>query len=143
MDWRSRWIGGQRIAASRGSPAVMGALLGVLAVAEAIARAAVIGVSAQLGVVLGVLALATTLPLALLPPAGAAVAVTAACVISLAFFHTITVAGVAAELIALHRLGRTGASGRSTAACGRGAGDAVRGARAGGPASRSRRRPPS
>jgi signal transduction histidine kinase len=92
----------------------MGALLGPLAVAEAIARAAVIGLSAQVGLVLGVLALATTLPLALLPPAGAAVAVTAACAISLAFFHTITIAGTAAELIALYRLGRIGAPGRST-----------------------------
>jgi signal transduction histidine kinase len=46
--------------------------------------------------------------------AGAAVAVTAACAISLAFFHTITIAGAAAELIVLHRLGRSGAPGRST-----------------------------
>jgi len=36
----------------------MGAPLGVIAVVEAIARAAVIGVSAQVGLVLGVLALA-------------------------------------------------------------------------------------
>jgi signal transduction histidine kinase len=92
----------------------LGVALGVLSVVEAIARAAVIGVSAENGVVLGVLALATTLPLALLPAAGAAVAVTAACAISLGFFHTITVAGVAAELIALYRLGRSGAPGRST-----------------------------
>jgi signal transduction histidine kinase len=114
INWRSGGTGGQRIAASRGSTAITGALLGLLAVAEAIARAAMIGVSAQFGLVLGVLALATTLPIALLPPGGAAVAVTAACVVSLAFFHTITVAGVAAELIALHRLGRTGTPGRST-----------------------------
>jgi signal transduction histidine kinase len=114
MDWRSRWVRRQRIAAPRESPAVMGVSLGVLSVVEAIARAAVIGLSAEIGVVLGVLALATTLPLALLPAAGAAVAVTAACVISLAFFHTLTVFGAAAELIALHRLGRTGAPGRST-----------------------------
>ena len=92
----------------------MGALLGVIAVVEAIARAAIIGVSAQVGVVLGALAVATTLPLATLPPAGAALAVTAACVISLAFFHTITVAGVAAELIVLYRLGRVDPSGRRT-----------------------------
>jgi signal transduction histidine kinase len=113
MDWRSRWAGGRRIDASRRSTAAAGVLLGVLAVVEAVARAALIGLSAEVGVVLGVLALATALPLALLPPAGAAVAVTAACTISLAFFHTITVAGVAAELIALHRLGRTGARGPS------------------------------
>ncbi len=114
MDWRRRWVRRQRVAASRESPAVMGVALGVCSFVEAIARAAVISISAEIGVVLGVLALATTLPLALLPPAGAAVAVTAACVISLAFFHTLTVAGVAAELIALHRLGQSGAPGRST-----------------------------
>jgi signal transduction histidine kinase len=114
MDWRSRWVGRQGAAASREWPAVMGAALGVLSVIEATARAAVINLSAELGVVLGVLALATTLPLALLPPTGAAVAVTAACVISLAFFHTLTLAGVTAQLIALHRLGRCGRPGRST-----------------------------
>ncbi|HEY8859876.1 MAG TPA: sensor histidine kinase [Gaiellales bacterium] len=114
IDWRGRWIEGRRIAASRGSPAIMGAPLGVIAVVEAIARAAVIGVSVQVGLVLCVLALATTLPLATLPPAGAALAVTAACVISLAFFHTITVAGVATELIVLYRLGRIGPSERRT-----------------------------
>ena len=92
----------------------MGTPLGVIAVVEAIARAAVIGVSVQVGLVLCVLALATTLPLATLPPAGAALAVTAACVISLAFFHTITVAGVATELIVLYRLGRIGPSERRT-----------------------------
>ena len=114
MDRRRRWVGRQRVAASRDSPAAVGVALGVVSVVEAIARAAVISLSAEIGVVLAVLALATTLPLALLPPAGAAVAVTAACVISLAFFHTLTVAGVAAELIAIHRLGRSGAPGRST-----------------------------
>ena len=114
MDWRSRWMGGRRMVASRGSPAIAGALLGVPAATEAIARAAVIGVSAEVGLVLCVLALATTLPVALLPPTGAALAVTAACAISLAFFHTITVAGVAAELIVLYRLGRVGPPGPAT-----------------------------
>jgi signal transduction histidine kinase len=114
MDRRTRWVGTPRLAASRESPAVMGVSLGVLSVVEAIARASAISVSVEIGVVLGVLALATTLPLALLPTAGAAVAVTAACVISLAFFHTLTVFGAAAELIALYRFGRSGAPGRST-----------------------------
>jgi signal transduction histidine kinase len=113
MDRRTRWVGRQRAAPARATPAVMGVSLGALAVVEAIARAAVIGLSAEIGVVLGALALATTLPLALLPAAWAAVAVTAACVISLALFHTLTVFGLAAELIALHRLGRSAAPGRS------------------------------
>ena len=104
----------QGIAGSHQSPSVIGVALGGVAVVEAVARAAIIGTSAQIGVVLGVLALATTLPVALQSPVGAAVAVTAACVISLVFFHTITLAGVAAELFVLYRLGRTGAPGRST-----------------------------
>jgi signal transduction histidine kinase len=112
MDRRSRWVGG--VVASRGSAAVVGALLGLPAAVEAIVRAAVIGVSAEVGLVLSVLALATTLPVAMLPPTGAALAVTAACVISLAFFHTVTVAGVAAELIVLYRLGRVGPPGPGT-----------------------------
>jgi signal transduction histidine kinase len=114
MERRSRWARRQRVAASRESPAVIGVSLGVLAAVEAITRAAVISLSAEVGVVLGVVALATALPLALLPAAGAAVAVTAACVISLAFFHTLTVFGAAAQLIAVHRLGRSGAPARST-----------------------------
>ena len=111
---RGGGIGGWRIAASRVPAAVIGGLLGVLAFAEAITRAAVIGVNAQVGLVLSMLALATTLPIVLLPPVGAAVVLTAACVISLAFFHTITVAGAAAELIALHRLGRAVSTAPST-----------------------------
>ena len=56
------------------------------------------------------LALFSTLPLGLLwtYPAAAAVAVAAACVLSLAAFHTLTVAGLIAQLIALYRLGRSG-----------------------------------
>ncbi len=114
MDWRSRWVGGRRIVASRGSPAIAGALLGVPAAFEAIVRADFIGVTVEVGVVLCALALATTLPVAMLPPYGAALAVTAACVISLAFFHTITVAGAAAELIVVYRLGRVGPPGPGT-----------------------------
>ena len=114
MDWRGRWRGGQRIAASPGSPAAVATLLGVAALAEAIIRAAVIGEDVQVGLVLAVLAVATTLPVAVLPTPNAAVAVTAACLISLGFFHTLTVAGVAAELILLHRLGRTRPPGSRT-----------------------------
>ena len=56
------------------------------------------------------LALFTTLPLGLLwaYPAAAAVAVSAACVLSLSAFHALTVAGLIAELAALYRLGRSG-----------------------------------
>jgi signal transduction histidine kinase len=83
-------------------------VLGLLAVAESIARAVVTGATAQFGPALVLLALSTTLPLALLRPAGAALAVTAASVLSLALFHTLTVAGLAAQLIVLYQLGRNG-----------------------------------
>ena len=109
-DWRSGWADkGRRIAAAPQAPAVAGALLGLLAVAETIARAAGTGVSAQFTLVLCLLALSTTLPLALLRPAGAAMTVSAAGVMSLALFHTLTVAGLGAQLIVLYRLGRNGA----------------------------------
>jgi signal transduction histidine kinase len=92
--------------ASPYAPALAGALLGPLAVIEAITRAAVAGVGVRGGLVLCLLALATTLPLALLRPHAAAVAVSSASVGSLALFETLTVAGLAAELIVLYRVGR-------------------------------------
>jgi signal transduction histidine kinase len=87
------------------SPAIAGAVLGLAAVAEAAIRAAVLDVDAFGGLVLCLLAVATTVPLALLRPAGATIAVIAAGVVSLAFFHILTGAGAAAAVIALFRLG--------------------------------------
>jgi signal transduction histidine kinase len=54
--------------------------------------------------------LATTLPLGFLwsKPSGAALALSAASVLSLAAFHTLTVAGLAAQLAGAYRLGRRG-----------------------------------
>ncbi|MBO0775295.1 MAG: hypothetical protein J2P34_03195, partial [Actinobacteria bacterium] len=66
------------------------------------------GVGAETVVVLCLVCLATTLPLAFLRPAGAAVAVIAASVLSIAAFQSLTGAGAAAGLIALYRLGRRG-----------------------------------
>jgi signal transduction histidine kinase len=107
--WQSGWAEtGRRLAAAPHSLAVAGALLGLLAAAEAIARAAATGASAQLGLALALLALATTLPLPFLGLAGAAIAVTGASVLSLAAFHALTVAGLGAQLIVLYRLGRSG-----------------------------------
>ena len=113
-DWRSGWAErGRRIAAAPHAPAVAGALLGLAAVIEALARAAGTRVSVQSLVLsllaVAVLALATTLPLAFLGPVAAAVAISAASVLSLALFHTLTVAGLAAQLIVLYRLGHDGA----------------------------------
>ena len=111
-DWHGGWAGrGRRIAAAPLAPAVSGAVLGVLAVAETLARTTGTGITPSptpLALVLA--ALATTVPLGLLwaRPALAAPAVTAAAVVSLAAFHMMTVAGLLAQLAALYRLGRHG-----------------------------------
>jgi len=90
---------------------VSGVLLGILAVAQTLAQ--VSGTGHTVGptrLALVLTALATTVPLGLLwaRPALAAPAVTAAAVVSLAAFHTLTVAGLLAQLVGLYRLGRHG-----------------------------------
>jgi signal transduction histidine kinase len=119
------WAGQvQRIAADPRAPAVAGAVLGALAVAELIGRAQVASTAATGGghlagtvatsaslqsiLVLSALCLFTTLPLAFLRPAAAALAVTAASAASLALFQLLTVAGAVAVLIVLYRLGHRG-----------------------------------
>ena len=107
-DWAGGWTErGRRIAASPAAPAVAGVLLGLAAMTEAIARGAGRSVASLVGV--SALALFTTVPLAFLGPVSAAVAVCAASVLSIAAFQTLTAAGLAAQLIALYRLGRSGA----------------------------------
>ena len=101
---------GRRIAAVPHPAAVGGALLGLAAVTEALAR----GVDTRIGalslVAVSLLALFTTVPLAFLGPAAAAVAISAASVLSLTVFHLLTVAGLCAQVIALYQLGmRAGA----------------------------------
>ncbi len=83
------------------------------AVAEALARAGVAGARPPQMLALVFLALATTIPLAFLRPTAAAMAVTVAAVLSLALFGSLTVAGLAAEVGALYRLGSLGPQGRS------------------------------
>ena len=111
-DWYGTWAGwARRIAAAPLAPAVSGALLGILAVAQTLARTTGTGLTpGPTRLTLVVTALATTVPLGLLwaRPALAAPAVTAAAVVSLAAFHTLTVAGLLAQLAALYRLGRHG-----------------------------------
>jgi signal transduction histidine kinase len=57
------------------------------------------------------LCLLGTLPLAFLRPAAAVVTISAASLLSLVLFQMLTVAGLAAQLIALYRLGRGGPDG--------------------------------
>jgi signal transduction histidine kinase len=101
---------GRRFAASPHAPAVAGAVLGLAAMSEAIARGAGGGMSAAGLVGVCALALFTTVPLAFLGPVAAAVAICAASVLSLAAFQTLTAAGLVALLIALYQLGRSGAA---------------------------------
>jgi signal transduction histidine kinase len=85
---------------------VVGSSLALLALLEAVTRTSVSGLDAGASLAVALLALASTLPLALLGTASAAFLACAAVVLSLAGFHTATVASSAAVLIALYRLGR-------------------------------------
>ncbi len=96
---------GRRIAAVPHPAAVAGALLGLAAVTEALARGVDTGTGALSLVAVSALALFTTVPLAFLGPAAAAVTITAASVLSLTFFHQLTVAGLCAQVIVLYQLG--------------------------------------
>ena len=97
-----------RIATAVALPALAAGLLALLAVSESIVRSALSGVSTQRALVLGVVALATTLPPALMTVEAAALTVVAASAVSLALFHSLTVAALVAQLIAMYRLAREG-----------------------------------
>jgi signal transduction histidine kinase len=94
------------------APALFGALLGVAALAQALAQAGSTSGTYRGGteVALVLLALFSTLPLGLLwaHPAAAALAVSAACALCLAAFHFLAVAALIAQLAVLYRLGRSG-----------------------------------
>ena len=92
-------------------PSAVGAVaLGLAAVAETLARSLGRGWSGQYTLVLVLIALATTMPLALPAQALAAVIVSAACVLSIAPFRALTVAGAVGLLVALYRLSRRGST---------------------------------
>jgi signal transduction histidine kinase len=129
-DWRAEWAGrAERIAATRHGVAAAAGLLGLAAVIETLARAAMTYAAAPgagqdrgaqflaWGLLYCVLGLATTLPLAFLRPAPAAVVLSVTSLLSLGLFHFLTVAGAAAELIAVYRFGRA-ATPRGDAAAG-------------------------
>jgi signal transduction histidine kinase len=122
-DWRARWTGrAEWIATARYRLAVTAGLLGLAAIIEGLARAAVAAPAiaatvsqspgaqfAALGLLYGLLGLATTLPLGFLRPAPAAAVLSAATLLSLGVFHFLTLAGAATELAAVYRYGRSGA----------------------------------
>nr|WP_208329398.1 sensor histidine kinase [Streptomyces sp. 846.5] len=89
--------------------AVVTALLALAATVEWAVRTAAAPPTFQLGLLLCLLTLAGTLPLALPRPDLSAATVTLAVVLSLVPFHTLTGAAACAQLVALYRLGRSGA----------------------------------
>ncbi|WP_219910768.1 sensor histidine kinase [Saccharothrix carnea] len=105
----------RRLGGGTHAPVAAVVSLGVAAVGESVSRAVAGDADPQLVLVLGLLALATTAPPAFLRPMPAAVAVSAAGVLSLGLFHGLTVAGLVAQLIVLYRLGRAG--GQVVATC--------------------------
>ncbi|MGW3658654.1 sensor histidine kinase [Streptomyces sp. NPDC005151] len=126
--WRDSWTGVLRRAAELPRNAVFLSSLCGLAVAESLtevvahrgsiprmfadtAQTAAQGSDLggiQLAMIIGLLCLCTALPLAVLRPLLAGLTVTVASFGSLAIFHTLTLAGFAAQLIAHYRLGRCG-----------------------------------
>ncbi len=107
--YRARPEPERRIAAAVAAPGLTSAGLGLLAVTESIVRSALVGESAQRAIVLCVVALSTTLPPAFLAQTVAAITVVAASVVSLALFHTLTVAALVAQLTVVYRLAGEGA----------------------------------
>ena len=126
--WRDSWTATLRRAPPLPHNAVFISTLCVLAIAESLAELVAARGSiprmfadtsqnaaqngspggVQLAMVIGLLCLCTALPLALLRPVLAGFAVSAASFGSLTVFHTLTLAGFAAQLIAQYRLGRCG-----------------------------------
>jgi signal transduction histidine kinase len=99
-----------RVAAARHAPAAGVGLLALAAVIQAIAWAAVSSAPGSFvpnAALFFLLALAATVPLIVLRPAPAAIAITAANVLALATLHTTTVASVVAQVIAVCQLGVT------------------------------------
>ncbi|MEJ7649328.1 MAG: sensor histidine kinase [Nakamurella sp.] len=83
-------------------------VIGAGAVGEAMIRSIGQDVDGRFVMVVCLLALCTTVPLLVLPPAGAVQVMTAASILSLAPFGCLTVAGVFSLLTAHYRLGRHG-----------------------------------
>jgi signal transduction histidine kinase len=104
----SRVVRELRITTSPHAPAMAGGLLGLAAVVESILREAGTDAIGAFIMLVSLVGLATTVPVVLRQPAAAAVAVTAASALSLAAFHTLTAAGVAAQMIVAYRFGRRG-----------------------------------
>ena len=106
-----------------GAPVALGALLGLLAVAELVARLSAkktlhvglatvpvshAGVTVPTALLMSAFCLLATVPAGLLRPVPAALAVYLAAVLSLVLFELVTIAGAAALLVVAYRLARAG-----------------------------------
>ena len=110
----------QRLASAPHALAIAGTVLALAALGQAVAQGVMLtaaragqaapGSNAGEAVSLCLLALAITVPLIFLPPVAAAAAITAASTVSLAVFGSgaLTVAGLAAQVLASYRLGYEG-----------------------------------
>ena len=111
-----------RVAAARHAPAAGVGLLALAGIAEAIARTAAFAPPADSvmnALFLCLFVLATTVvPLIFLRPVTAAVVITAANVCAVAVFGVTTVAGVAAQVIAVYQLTTAGSTRRTIAGVG-------------------------
>jgi len=108
-DWSARFVAkGRVLMAAPRADAILASLLALAGLTEVIVRAATGGLAGESAFAVGLLALGSTLPLALLGRAGAAIAICASSVVSLAGFHALIVTGFVALLIALYRLGHGG-----------------------------------
>ncbi len=118
----------QRLASAPHALAIAGTVLALAALGQAAAAAWPVAVHAGHtapgrtpgeAVSLCLLALAVTVPLIFLRPAAAAVAITAASTVALAVFGSggLTVAGIAAQVLASYRLGHQGVSTGTGLAC--------------------------
>ena len=106
-----------------GAPVALGALLGLLAVAELVARLSAkktlhvglatvpvshAGVTVPTALLMSAFCLLATVPAGLLRPVPAALAVYLAAVLSLVLFELVTIAGASALLVVAYRLARAG-----------------------------------
>ena len=106
-DWSARFAEkGRVLMASPRAGAALAFSLALVGLTEVIARAVIGDLGAESALAVALLTLGSTLPIALPGPSGAAVAICASSVLSLAGFHLLSLAGFAAMLLAQFRIGR-------------------------------------
>lgn len=108
-NWQSRLAGADRWSGSVRARSVVAGFLGLAAVGQTIAGSAGGADGGLFVLVLCLLALAGTLPSAVPNPTAAAIAVSAANLLSVLPFQSLTAAGLGAQLVVGYRLGRGGA----------------------------------